>query len=68
MKMAVHPCTRECPKRNSVCHSSCGEYLAYEKQHALDMVEVRKARDEYRIYTGGRIEIIEKTKKVKCKY
>lgn len=34
-----NPCKKDCPNRNSECHSIRPEYLLYEKEHRAEIEE-----------------------------
>ena len=56
------PCGKDCPKRSVHCHSTCKEFKIYEDTHAKEMSDIRKAKENERIYMDFKFEAVERTK------
>jgi hypothetical protein len=45
-----NPCKKDCPRRSSVCHSSCPDYDKYKRflEHKKSLIRKSKVYDDYR--------------------
>ena len=56
-------CTKDCPKRNGECHSTCKEYKKQKAEYDATMAEVKKKDNVQKGLQGFLIDNIERTNK-----
>lgn len=56
------PC-KECEKRETRCHVTCDEYIAWQKEHEQIKADAKKARAAYKDYTDYYMKNVERYKK-----